>query len=322
MRIGILGRSETLLSAAKMLHDEGHEITWIVTAPSESYYLAKESDFENLAEVIGCPFFMDSRIEESKILSALEVSNTDLVISVNWPRIIGSVFCKMFPMGIFNAHLGDLPKYRGNACPNWAIINGESRVGLCIHQMIPNSLDSGPIYARGYYSLNQNTYISEVYEWAREKIPLLFIELINNLGKESFKPEEQSSDPANWLRCYPRRPSDSQIRWERDADSIQRLVRASSKPFSGAYSYLEGNNRVIIWKSEVFLHEGDFFAIPGQLLSVKNGSPIIACGKDALKIEDYEITENLNGLKLNRMRSRLIFVNDQANRNHRINDTE
>ncbi len=310
MRIGILGRSEFLLNAAKLLHQSGHEITWIVTAPAESYYLAAESDFKKLSEVIGCPFFIESNLEKIEILKFFEASNTEVVISVNWPRVIGSAICDTFPMGIFNAHLGDLPKYRGNACPNWAIINGEKRIGLCVHKMLPGSLDTGPIFGRDYCELQENTYISEVYEWARERIPLLFLNLIHDLENVALKPEHQSDDPEDWLRCYPRRPSDSQIRWNEDAESIQRLVRASSKPFAGAYSYFEGKYRINIWRAEIFEHKGRFQAIPGQLLFMSNGNPVIACGTHALEIVEYDIPNDKDEVKLNRMRSRLIYVSD------------
>ena len=217
MRIGILGRSEFLLTAAKFLHESGHEITWVVTAPAESYYLAKESDFEKLSEIIGCPFYIDSNLDQAEFLTFFDSSNTEVVISVNWPRVIGSAICNTFPKGILNAHLGDLPKYRGNASPNWAIINGEKRIGLCIHQMLPGSLDTGPIYGRDFFELHQNSYISEVYEWAREKIPSLFLKLVHDIENGALEPEYQSDDPEHWLRCYPRRPSDSQIRWDEDS---------------------------------------------------------------------------------------------------------
>jgi methionyl-tRNA formyltransferase len=312
MRIGILGRSEFLLNSAKLLYESGHEIMWVVTAPAESYYLATESDFEKLSEVIGCPFFIESNLEQAKILKFFEASNTEVVISVNWPRVIGSAICNAFPMGIFNAHLGDLPKYRGNACPNWAIINGEKRIGLCIHQMLPGSLDSGPIYGRDFFELQQDSYISEVYEWGREKIPSLFLNLMHDIQNLAFVPEYQSDDPEHWLRCYPRRPSDSQIRWNEDSESIQRLVRASSKPFSGAYTYFEGKYRINIWKAKVFKHKGRFQAIPGQLLFMSNGNLVVACGTDALEIEEYEIPSDINEVKLNRMRSRFIYVADRS----------
>jgi methionyl-tRNA formyltransferase len=310
MKIGILGRSEVLLNSAKLLNDFGYEIAWIVTAPSENYYLAHESDFEDLAKTLGCAFYLESNIENPLFLNKLKSFGADLVVSVNWPKVISEQVCNSFSYGIFNAHLGDLPRYRGNACPNWAIINGENRIGLCIHQMEPGSLDSGPIYCKDYLDLEGDTYISDVYDWARVKIPSMFVDLIPKIMDKSFKPEYQSKDPSTWLRCYPRRPTDSQIQWNADSVMIDRLVRASSRPFAGAYSFLEGVHRLNIWRAEVFDHPGHYSALPGQLMFLDNGDPIVACGKGALKINEYEIVDQSKSVQLVRMRARLIFVSE------------
>lgn len=311
MRIGILGRSEILLAVAKLLHGAGHEIAWVVTAKSEAYYVAHENDFEHFAVQSGSHFFLEKNLENSELIEKLKPLQADLVVSINWPKIIGVDFMEIFSLGIFNAHLGDLPKYRGNACPNWAIINGEEKVGLCIHKMIPNSLDSGPIYCKSYIKLENETDISDVYDWARSIIPEMFMELIRKLNDKNFVPEKQSMDSTLWLRCYPRRPSDSQINWNLDSKSIHRLIRASSKPFGGAYSYLEGTHRVNIWKAEVYEHQGNFLAIPGQLMILEDDNPIIACGEGSIKILKYNIECAGDLMQLNRLRSRLMYVEER-----------
>ena len=64
-----------------------------------------------------------------------------------------------FNYGILNAHGGDLPRYRGNACQAWAILNGENKIGLCIHKMVGGELDSGDIISRDYLDIGENTKI-------------------------------------------------------------------------------------------------------------------------------------------------------------------
>lgn len=69
-------------------------------------------------------------------------------MSLNYSSIISQKVIDLFPLGILNAHGGDLPKYRGNACQAWAILNGETKIGLCIHSMIGGEVDNGNIIDR------------------------------------------------------------------------------------------------------------------------------------------------------------------------------
>ena len=80
---------------------------------------------------------------------------------MNWLTMIAQSTLALFPWGVLNAHAGDLPRFRGNACPNWAILNGEPLVGLCIHEMIPE-LDAGPVLLRAHFPLSDDIYISDV----------------------------------------------------------------------------------------------------------------------------------------------------------------
>ena len=170
--------------------------------------------------------------------------------------------CTSFEYGIINAHAGDLPRYRGNACPNWAIINNESNVGLCLHLMEANSLDSGPILMKKYYKLTQHTYIGDIYEWMGTMILscLVTLSIIFKIQK-GLELQQQSLHPGDWLRCYPRRPEDSKIDWQRDADYIS-FIRASSHPFQGAFTFLEGQQRLTVWRADIFQHTGEFLACP------------------------------------------------------------
>ena len=66
-----------------------------------------------------------------------------------------------------------LPKYKGNACPNWAILNFEKKIGLTIHSM-SDDLDSGPIFCKIFKKIGSDTYIGDIYDWMDKKIPTLF----------------------------------------------------------------------------------------------------------------------------------------------------
>jgi methionyl-tRNA formyltransferase len=174
-------------------------------------------------------------------------------------------------------------------------LNGENKIGLCVHVMEPNKLDSGPVLTRAYLDNTNNTYIEDVYNWMDHKLPELFSESIKGLAKGTL---------------IPKRPDDNQVDWKDSSENIHRLIRASSRPFSGAFTTLEGVGRLTIWRAEEFEHPGKFFAVPGQILFNHEEDPIIACGTGTLRLTDIFLDGVENSLAKKevgrRVRSRLI----------------
>ena len=238
MKIAVLGRTHWLSDAAARLLDAGHELTLVATAPAAPEYRAVEEDFRALAARAGAAFALD------------EVPETDaeLAVSVNWPRVLGRDVIDRFPRGIVNAHAGDLPRYRGNAAPNWAIINGEQEVVLTLHLM-DEGLDSGPVLAKRRFPLGARTTIGDVYAWLDATIPAAFLDVVDGLAAGTIEPRPQPEDPALALRVPRRRPEDSELRWASRAVELDRVVRASSEPFAGAFSDLDGE-RVTVWRAK------------------------------------------------------------------------
>lgn len=289
MRVAILGRTHWLLASAELIAGQGHAIALVATARAAPEYRASEAQFAAFAQAHNAPFFDAPDINGADFITALRAAEADIAISVNWPTLVRREACESITLGILNAHAGDLPRYRGNACPNWAILNDESHVGLCIHAMDPDALDAGPIYARRKLGLNPDIYIADVYAWLDQTIPPLFAEALANAGRRDFVPEDQAFAGTRPLRTHPRRPDDGRIDWLCDAAAVTRLIRASSRPFAGAFTHLEGKDRVVIWRARVASLDHDVSAVPGQVLGrSSNGNPLVACGAGAIEIEQGE----------------------------------
>ena len=286
MRIGIIGRTLNLLKTAQLLYENGHEIGFIYTCRSEEHYQAKEKDFENFATKIGCPFYNDLKIVSNK--ASLSSHEVELCVSINWLTVLPDEILNAFPHGVLNAHAGDLPRYRGNACPNWAILNGEDKIGVCVHKMTKD-LDAGPVLNREYFELSENTYIADVYEWLNDRLPYMFLNAVSGLESDSQQFEAQ--DPKiRPLYCFPRKPQDSRIDWTDSSEDILRLIRASSHPFAGAYSFLETQDlKVVIFRAKAYHPNFDFLAVPGQLCMSGKTNPIIACSDGLIELEDISI---------------------------------
>lgn len=291
MRIALFGRTHWLISVGRRLLSDGHSIVFVATAKAAPEYSAKESDFEDLAGEAGAVFFLSPDINSEDCRQAIERSGAEVGISVNWPNLVRRQTCDALPYSVLNGHAGDLPRYRGNACPNWAIINGEPHIGLCVHAMEPDAVDAGPVYVRRRLPVDEATYILDVYRWINTQLPDMFSEAIERLQDQEFVPEDQAHGGVVPLRCHPRRPEDSLVDWSASSDSIARLVRASSRPLAGAYTFLDGRKRVVIWRARPARLDDEILAVNGQILGRSAaGGVLVACGNGVLEIEDAEIS--------------------------------
>ena len=286
MKVAALGRTKFLLGAVRALRAAGHEIVLVGTCAAAPEYGVGVEEFRSLAEGMGAGFFNDPGINAPEILALLRNSGAEVAVSVNWPTVLQKEAIGVFPYGVLNSHFGDLPRYRGNACPNWAILMGESRLGLCIHLMEPEALDSGAVLIQEYLPLTDATTIGEIYAFAERRVPELFAVAVNGLATGRLTPIPQPQEPERALRCYPRIPSDSLIDWRQDAQTLCRLIRASSAPFAGAYTYLNGA-KLIVWQARIDAHACPSLAVPGQVLwrDICNGETGVATGNDVLVLQ-------------------------------------
>ena len=282
MKIALIGRTAMLYRTAERLLSAGHTLGCIVTAAASPEYEAGPDEFRLLAENNHADYFFSSSLKKPEIRRSL--AQCDIAVSINWVSVITGEETSLLRLGILNAHCGDLPKYRGNACPNWAILNGEDEVVLSIHRMEGGKLDCGKIIAQEHFSLKPRKKIGDVYEWLEKTIPELFQRSVTLLDKDpGYSLKYADPEAPDSFRCYPRMPEDGWIDWTGSAEEIDALVRASGRPFAGAYCYFEESGRIrklIVWDAEPEPAPFHDLAVPGQILrnDRTSGKSFICCG--------------------------------------------
>lgn len=310
MRVAIIGRSELLYGCIAEIQKSDFEIPLIITSKESPEYKIKSDDFKQLAQSIKANYIYTSKINSPEILNEIKkLGIIDVAISINYSGIIEKEVIDCFKYGILNAHGGDLPRYRGNACQAWAIINGENRIGLCIHKMIGGELDSGDIICRDFLNITKNSRIGEVYEWMEKNIPILMLKALNLLNAfPEVVFERQSKLPEDALRCYPRNPEDGKINWCKTNLEILRLINASSEPFSGAFCDFK-NKKLIIWRAKIEIDDEIYCAVPGQICRIKqDGCIVVICGEGKLCIEKVSFEDKefvYPAIVINSIRKRL-----------------
>lgn len=296
MRIGFIGRTKMLYDTILLFsrHPE-FELSFIWVCREEDFYEFESEKFRELAERLGAVFVYSAKIDDDHMLV-----EADVVVSVNFRTVIPKFFFSRFNHGVINAHTGDLPRYRGNACPNWAILNGETHIALTFHIM-DEGLDSGPIIEKRYFELNERTYIGDIYKWLEFAVPSGFLASVRKISS-GFLPEAQVGRP---LRTFPRIPSDARLNFSRDWLWNYRLIRASSRPLTGAYGYLNGTDEVVtIFAAEPVELDYDFFAISGQILETFQSQKtfLIAISGQAFHVTDFSINGKPSDVSLDVLR--------------------
>jgi methionyl-tRNA formyltransferase len=310
LRVAVIGRTEMLLDAARRVQSDGHIISLVATCKESGHELAGAVDFERLAKESEAPFLQGRALASEGGLAVIREARCDIAISMNWLTLIPSSVRDCIRLGVFNAHPGDLPRFKGNACPNWAILLGEPHVALTIHAMA-DQLDAGPIFEKTYLALHNDVDMRQVYEWLRTAVPEAYQRLIKAAANDVLQLMSQPENPQLGLRCYPRRPEDGRIDWTRPTQDVLRLVRASTRPFAGAFTFLEGSRRLTIWSGRVEQILEPFCAAPGQVAFGVGGDPVIAGSDGYLRLLDIEL-EGCNSVVeaktavLSSLRNRLI----------------
>jgi methionyl-tRNA formyltransferase len=185
----------------------------------------------------------------------------DLIFSFSYRRIIPESILTLARLGAFNIHGALLPRYRGRACVNHAVLNGETETGVTLHHMTAR-VDEGRIVDREAVPIGPDDTAHDVF---KKLIPasrkMLHRSLPAILRGEAYGVEQDESQATYFGR---RRPEDGLIDWSKGAGEIYNLVRAVTHPFPGAFSFLNGR-KLFIWSARP--HPGEECTTPGVVVS-------------------------------------------------------
>ncbi len=302
MKVAFIGRSEIMFETIKYFINKKIKIGFVYTCKSEDNYKKNEFDIKKLCQKHKILYFCDTKINSK--LKKLKKTNVKLALSINYKARLSKNLLKLFEFGVFNAHLGDLPKFRGNATPNWAIIKQKKNIPLCFHKM-SSQIDEGPIAKKIFYKITNKTYVGDIYNWLSKITPKEFYKLYMSIINKKVNLKKQKGKP---LIVFSRKEHDSRINWNKNSNEIYNLVRASSTPFKGAFTYFN-KTKIRILVCKIYKPDFEFLAIPGQVCLIKNSNPIIATKDKMIEIiklsEDYNEDLKLKKLIAKSLRNRL-----------------
>lgn len=258
-----MGTPDFAVASLKALREAGFNIVAVVTAPDKPAGRGLKltpSPVKVYAGSEGLKILQPEKLRDKSFLRELAALEPDLFVVVAF-RMLPEVVWSMPKSGTFNLHASLLPRYRGAAPINWAIINGEKETGVTTF-LIEKEIDTGQIIFQEKEPIFPEDTAGDVYERLMKKGAGLVVKTVEAMASGSFprigqKPGEDSPPAPKLFR------EDGRIDWNRSALTLHNLVRGLS-PYPAAWTTLNGLNCKVYRSEIVASSTGDETALPGQ----------------------------------------------------------
>lgn len=265
MKVIFMGTPEFSVGTLEALADAGHEIVLAVTQPDKPRGRGKEMQYPPVKEAAlkrGIPVFQPMKVREPECMEELARYQADVMVVVAFGQILPAKILQMAPYGCINVHASLLPKYRGAAPIQWAVMNGDEVSGVTIMKM-DEGLDTGDMLTKVEVPLAADETGGSLFDKLAAAGAKLLVETLPKLEKGEVTPEKQPEiSTTEYARMI--KKEDGKIDWTKSAVEIERQIRAMS-PWPSAFTKVNGKN-LKIWGAKVIaMFGGDLFSkIPGQ----------------------------------------------------------
>jgi len=300
MKIVFMGTPDFSIPSLKILIENNHQILAVVTQPDKERGRGQKISFtavKQFAVEQNIPVYQPEKLKGNiEFVEQMNALNPDLFVVVAF-RILPKEIFEIPKFGSFNLHGSYLPKYRGAAPIQWALINGDEETGLTTFKLA-EKVDTGNIYLQEKVKINPEDNFETLHDrmsLVGAELVLKTVELIENENIKLQQQDDSLATPAPKITkeiCL--------IDWNKSATEIHNLIRGLSPHPAAFFNY---NNKVIkIYKSEI---AKDVNLKPFEFLQTKT-ELVIGCGKDSLRIFEIQqegkkrmrIEEFLRGYKI------------------------
>ena len=285
MRIVFMGTPDFSVGTLEALIEAGHEVVLAVTQPDKPKGRGKEVQFSPVKETAlahGIPVFQPRRVRDPECVEELGKYRADVMVVIAFGQILPKEILEMTPYGCINVHASLLPKYRGAAPIQWAVIDGEPVSGVTTMQM-DEGLDTGDMLLKTEVALDEKETGGSLHDKLASAGAKLCVRTLKELEAGRLVPEKQGESPTAYARMLDKKLG--AIDWTRSACSIERLVRGLN-PWPSAYTDWNGKT-MKIWEADVT--EAESGQTPGTVMAVQKNSFSVQTGKGQLVVKALQI---------------------------------
>ena len=282
-RVIFAGTPDFALASLQALVESGRVPVAVLTQPDRPAGRGKKltaSPVKQYAVAQRIPVLQPVSLRDETVVAELAALRPDVLIVAAYGLILPQDVLDIPTHGCLNVHASALPRWRGAAPVQAAILAGDEMTGISLMAMTAG-LDCGPVYTVDEVSIGAAETAAELHD---RLATLGGRALVENLD-DILEGRARASDQDESLATYAPKivTSDARIDWSADATDLGRRVRAYN-PFPGAF-FFAGDDRVKIWRATVI--EGD--AAPGTVLQCDRDGIIVACGSGALRLDELQL---------------------------------
>ena len=286
MRIVFMGTPDFAVGSLQALSECGkYEIVGVVTQPDRPKGRGNKVIMTPVKEYAlsrGYDVYQPQRVKTPEFVELLRGLRPDLIVVTAFGQLLSQEILSLPQYGCINVHASLLPKYRGAAPIQYAIIKGEKESGVTIMQM-DIGMDTGDMLAKTVVPIGQDTTMGQLHDELRAAGSALLLTTIEKIIDGPLVPEKQNDAEATYATLLDR--SMERINWTRPAVQVHNLIRGFN-PAPSTFTKLPNGKSLKIWGSKISPLTSN--AAAGTVVKVEKHSFFVACGEGVLEITEVQ----------------------------------
>ena len=286
MRVVFMGTPTFAVGSLKALTESGkHEIVGVVTQPDRPKGRGNKilmTPVKEYALEQGFPVYQPEKVKTPEFVQILRDMNPEIIVVAAFGQFLSKDILDMPKYGCINVHASILPKYRGAAPIQYAIIKGEKESGVTIMQM-DIGMDTGDMLDKVVVPISENMTMGELHDELMVKGADLLITVMDQIAEGTAKPIPQNNDEATYATLLNR--SMECIDWTKSAKEVHDLIRGFN-PEPSTFTNLPNGKKLKIWGS--LLTDKTSQAKPGTVIEISKRTFFVACGIGVIEITEVQ----------------------------------
>ncbi|MFZ2310240.1 MAG: methionyl-tRNA formyltransferase [Patescibacteria group bacterium] len=283
-KIIFMGTPDFAVPGLKALaSDSRFEILTVVTQEDKPVGRKQELTFPAIKKAaldLELPVLQPKKLKE--IVTDLQNLEPDFIVVIAYGQILSTKVLSIPKVTCVNVHASLLPKYRGSACLQAPILNGDDQAGITV-MLMEKSLDTGDILKQAAIDLKGDESLEYIHDTLSNLGAKILGDTLVDLAEGKIIPQKQDDSQSSYVKEIDK--SDGEINWSKGALEIERQIRAYN-PWPSAFSHLE-DKLLKIFKAQIIENNDNNLEI-GQIFE-QNGALAIKCGQNALLILELQL---------------------------------
>ena len=286
MRIVFMGTPDFAVGSLQALCESGkHEILAVVTQPDRPKGRGNkllQTPVKEYALAQGLTVYQPQKVKTPEFVELLHELQPELIVVAAFGQFLSKEILELPKYGCINVHASLLPKYRGAAPIQYAIIKGEKESGVTIMQM-DIGMDTGAMLDKVVVPIEENTTMGELHDALREQGAALLLQVIDKIAAGTAVAEPQDNEQATYATLLDR--SMEHIDWSKTAQEVHNLIRGFN-PAPSTFTKLPNGKSLKIWGSK--MTDKNSAAVAGTVIAAGKHSFFVACGEGVLEITEVQ----------------------------------